>query len=402
MSKKMILVALMPLLLALPMAGEEQPDSIQVQAPAYTSLVDLKPLRMGLGVVLPMVAYDFMYYKQDVSISRMREHYTPGYKMGWDNVTQFVPLGVTWGMRLSGLEGRSASHWEALSAHAISYAVAMGTVYAGKYLTKRIRPDASNQYSFPSGHTAFAFAGATILDAEYGSRYPWLSAAGYGVATLTAVGRVLNNRHWATDVVTGAGVGIAATYIGYLLNDLMWGRGLERFELTEERENAFSWGYLMLRKGRSDLLTNIKGVYEGKLGSDVTLLVRYPMYRQIGLQMQGSLWESFNPEHAEGVQSFAVLLGADFMQGFWHGRLWVDSKVGAGYHLPIKLSKGYRGTPRTEALQLTKGGFVAQASVGLSYVLTDHMALNLAVDYTLLPKYRLKGFGGSVGLAYIF
>ncbi|MBR8730130.1 hypothetical protein IX332_001463 [Porphyromonas levii] len=77
----MILVALMPLLLALPMAGEEQPDSIQVQAPAYTSLVDLKPLRMGLGVVLPMVAYDFMYYKQDVSISRMREHYTPGYKM---------------------------------------------------------------------------------------------------------------------------------------------------------------------------------------------------------------------------------------------------------------------------------------------------------------------------------
>lgn len=398
----MILILLLSLSLVLPMAAEEQPDSVQVHAPAHTAFVDLKPLRVGLGVVLPMVAYDFMYFRQDASVARVRQHYASGHQVRWDDVTQFVPLAATWGMRLGGLEGRSSSHWEALSAHATSYALAMGAVYAGKYIFKRGRPDGSNRLSFPSGHTAFAFTGATILNAEYGSRYPWVSAAGYGVATLTGLGRVLNNRHWATDVVTGAGVGIAATYLGYLLNDLMWGRGLKRFELTNEREGYDSWGYIVLRKGRNDVLSQVEGAYEGKLGSDVTLLARYPIYRQIGLQMQGSLWENYNAETEQGLQSFAVMLGADFMQGFWDGRLWVDGKVVGGYHAPIKQSVGVRSTPRADALQLTGGGFVAQAGAGLTYILTDRMALNLGVDYTILPKYKLKGLGGSVGLAYLF
>lgn len=401
MRKKIVLSVILSILLALPLTAIEQPDSAQVRVPVHPSLVDLKPLRAGLGVMLPMVAYEMMYYKQDVSVVRVRGHYAPEHHVGWDDVTQFLPLATTWGMRIGGVEGRSSNHWEALSAHATSYALTMGTVYAGKYITKRDRPDGSNQLSFPSGHTAFAFAGATILDAEYGSRYPWLSAAGYGVATLTAVGRVLNNRHWATDVVAGAGVGIAATYVGYLLNDLMWGRGLARFELEEEREGYDSWGYLTLRKGRQDILSTV-GDYEGKLGNDMTLIARYPIYRQIGLQMQGSLWESYNAESQKGAQSFAVMLGADFMQGFWHGRLWVDGKVAGGYHAPIKQTIGLRGTPRSEAQQLTGGGFAAQASIGLHYILTNRMALNAAVDYTLLPKYKLKGFGGGVGLAYVF
>lgn len=384
------------------MTAAELADSVPVRDSAPTALVDLKPMRVGLGVVLPMVAYDMMYYKQDLSVARMREHYASEHHVGWDDYTQVLPLALTWGMRIGGVEGRSSNHWEALSAHATSYALTMGTVYAGKYITKRSRPDGSNQLSFPSGHTAFAFAGATILDAEYGARYPWLSAAGYGVATLTGLGRVLNNRHWATDVVAGAGVGIAATYVGYLLNDLMWGRGLERFELTEEREGSDSWGYLMLRKGRQDLFAEV-GEYGGnKLGSDVSLVARYPIYRQIGLQMQGTLWEAYNPEQALGVQSLAVMLGADFMQGFWHGRLWVDGKVAGGYHAPVKLSTGYRGSSRTGAAELTGGGFVAQAGVGLSYLLTDRVAFNLSVDYTMLPKYKLHGMGGGVGLAYVF
>lgn len=385
----------------MPMLAEEHADSIQVAKPEYISVVDLSPLRVGLGVVLPMVAYDFMYFRQDMSVVRMRDHYAPNHCAGWDDVTQFMPLAATWTMQLVGVQSRSENKWEALTAHAASYAIGLGTMYAGKYIVKRTRPDGGDQLSFPSGHTTSAFIAATILDAEYGSKYPWLSGIGYGIATLTGVGRVLNNRHWATDVVTGAGVGIAGTYLGYLVSDLIWGRGLKRFELEEEREGYESYGYMVLRKGRTDLLSKLLG-YKGTLGSDITLMARCPVYRQIGVRLQGGLWENYNPDNQEGINSYMAMLGADFMQGFWDGRLWVDGAVAAGYHAPFKKSVGYGDGARGEAETIMGGGFAAQASVGLSYLLTNSLALNVSADYTILPKNKIQGFGGGVGLAYVF
>lgn len=70
------------------------------------------------------------------------------------------------------------------------------------------RPDGSNNKSFPSGHTATAFMAATMLHKEYGGRSPWYSIAGYSMATVTGVSRMLNNKHWLSDVLVGAGIGI--------------------------------------------------------------------------------------------------------------------------------------------------------------------------------------------------
>ena len=53
--------------------------------------------------------------------------------------------------------------------------------------------------------------------------------AGYGVATATGVMRILNNRHWISDVMSGAGIGILSTELGYGLGDLLFKeRGLLR------------------------------------------------------------------------------------------------------------------------------------------------------------------------------
>lgn len=81
-----------------------------------------------------------------------------------------------------------------------------------------LRPDGSAYNSFPSGHTAMAFTGAAILDHEYGKQYPWIKWAGYGVATLVGISRMANNRHWASDVVGGAALGIISTDLVYWLN----------------------------------------------------------------------------------------------------------------------------------------------------------------------------------------
>ena len=83
---------------------------------------------------------------------------------------------------------------------------------------------------FLSGHTAFAFAAATILHKEYGqTRSPLYSIAGYSLATITGVGRVLNNRHWVSDVLVGAGIGIVSTDLGYFLSDvILKQKGIQR------------------------------------------------------------------------------------------------------------------------------------------------------------------------------
>jgi membrane-associated phospholipid phosphatase len=58
---------------------------------------------------------------------------------------------------------------------------------------------------------------AEFLHQEYGDKSLWISTADYGMATLVGVSRVYRNRHWVSDVVAGAGVGILSTKIIYWL-----------------------------------------------------------------------------------------------------------------------------------------------------------------------------------------
>ncbi len=69
--------------------------------------------------------------------------------------------------------------------------------------------------SFPSGHTALAFATATTLALEYKKWYitvpafAWASSVGYS--------RMRLGRHYPTDVVTGAIVGVGSGYLSHWL-----------------------------------------------------------------------------------------------------------------------------------------------------------------------------------------
>lgn len=90
-----------------------------------------------------------------------------------------------------------------------------GTVISLKSLTKVGRPDGSGFNSFPSGHTATAFVGAKFLWQEYKNVSVWYGISGYIVATGTGFFRIYNNKHWLTDVVTGAGIGILSTKEAY-------------------------------------------------------------------------------------------------------------------------------------------------------------------------------------------
>jgi len=158
------------------------------------------------------------------------------FKTEIDNYTQFFGPVMATGLKIGGVEGRS--DWgRYLASTAMSYGFMALFVNSIKYTAKEMRPDGSTRNSWPSGHTATAFVGATILHKEYGlTRSPWYSVAGYGVATATGVMRVLNNRHWVSDVLSGAGVGIMSGELAYAMSDLIFkGKGLLRGDAISER-----------------------------------------------------------------------------------------------------------------------------------------------------------------------
>mgnify|MGYP003312248757 CR=1 FL=1 len=160
-------------------------------------------------------------FNMDRDIYELRHTVMPGFHYIYDDITQYAPAAVLLGMKACGYESRS-SWGRMLVSDAFSAAIMAGAVNGIKYSVGRLRPDGSRHNSFPSGHTATAFMTATMLHQEYGWRNPWFSIGGYTAAAITGVSRICNNRHWLSDVIAGAGIGIGAVHLGYYLTDLIF------------------------------------------------------------------------------------------------------------------------------------------------------------------------------------
>lgn len=137
-------------------------------------------------------------------------------RVPYDDYTQFAPAVAVYGLDFVGIEAKHNFRDRTLIM-ATSYLIMGATVQTMKTSFGVERPDGSNNASFPSGHTATAFVGAHILFKEYKDVSPWIGVGGYAIATATGTMRVINKKHWVSDVIAGAGVGILSAEVGYLL-----------------------------------------------------------------------------------------------------------------------------------------------------------------------------------------
>lgn len=137
---------------------------------------------------------------------------------GIDDVLQYTPMAASFLLKAAGVKCRSS--WEQrLYKSGASFILCSGTTYLLKHSIHKMRPDGTDNRSFPSGHTAIAFSGATVLHKEFGKTSPWISVAGYAVATITTVDRVRRNRHHWEDVATGAAIGFLSAQASYWIVD---------------------------------------------------------------------------------------------------------------------------------------------------------------------------------------
>jgi len=131
-----------------------------------------------------------------------------------DNYSQYVPVAMVYGLNALGVQGKH-NFKDRTVIYLTSQLISGAMVLPLKHIVKEIRPDSSNNLSFPSGHTATAFSSAQFMFHEYRDSNFWLSISGYPFAIFTGAYRAINNKHWVGDVVAGAGFGILATELAY-------------------------------------------------------------------------------------------------------------------------------------------------------------------------------------------
>lgn len=167
-----------------------------------------------IGVGFIGLGSDWVKKQNSETRDELQEHQHP--KLTVDDFTQYAPLAAIYGLKLLGVKSRH-DYVDMTIITATAYLLTGISVYSLKSLTKVERPDGSSRNSFPSGHTATAFAGAHLLLREYWNTSPWIGVAGYVVASGTGFLRMYNNRHWLTDVLAGAGIGILSAEAAYWL-----------------------------------------------------------------------------------------------------------------------------------------------------------------------------------------
>ena len=144
----------------------------------------------------------------------------PFFRTKIDDYLQYAPALAAYGLDAMGIKGRN-NFRDRTMIYLLSNIMLTTTVFSVKKLSQQLRPDGSNHFSFPSGHTAEAFASAEFLYQEYKDVSPWYGVTGYVIAAITGYLRMYNNKHWLGDVVAGAGIGILSTKVAYWISPVI-------------------------------------------------------------------------------------------------------------------------------------------------------------------------------------
>ncbi len=129
-----------------------------------------------------------------------------------DNYLLFVPVAQIYLGKSFGFTPKNNFKQQTINI-AIANIMAVSVTEILKRSVKEERPDQSDDLSFPSGHTTVAFTNAALLYYEYKDSNVWYASSGFLFATATGILRIANNRHYTSDVLAGAGIGLASGLI---------------------------------------------------------------------------------------------------------------------------------------------------------------------------------------------
>lgn len=353
---------------------------------SFLSRMSQSKLFKSTYIGVPLIVGGLIEKHQDTKFRKLRNDYMPLFRRHIDDYTQYLPAAVMVGMKTAGVESRS-SWGRMLLSDAFSAALMAGAVNVLKTTTKVERPDGSNNQSFPSGHTATAFMTATMLSKEYGHKSPLISIGAYGVATATGLMRMANNKHWLSDVMVGAGIGILSTEFGYWIADLICkDRGLnvkgnrEAELFVCQQKPSFLGLYMGFNLPLSKYDIDESNVFETSTGTTIGLEGAWFLNKNVGLGGRASV---------SNLQY--IVNGTDAPDNTFK---FYSVMVGPYFNLPIanrwsigsKLVAGEVWYPKTVINNISIGnnhGFIGGTGISLNYQVQKHLAGSLFLDYNV-------------------
>ncbi|WP_338407411.1 phosphatase PAP2 family protein [uncultured Flavobacterium sp.] len=141
-----------------------------------------------------------------------RKSFGENFHTSADNYIPFVPVAQIYLGKSLGFKPKNDFYHQTINI-AIANVIMVTVIYSLKNTFGAERPDHSDNLSFPSGHTATAFTNAALLYYEYKDSDLWYASSGFLFATATGILRIANNKHYTSDVLAGAGIGLASGLI---------------------------------------------------------------------------------------------------------------------------------------------------------------------------------------------
>jgi len=213
MKNQRVYIAIILLIISCRFGYTQETDSIHISRNKTGKVIEI-------AVPATMITYGAVSLgnngirKLDFSVRAHLVEKNALWHQNWDDYLQFSPAVAAFGLKLCGVKSTHKAV-DMVILYALSNILNTGIVEGTKHLVGRERPDQSNRLSFPSGHTSTAFIAAEFLHQEYKNQSVWISIGGYSMASLVGVARIYNNKHWVSDVIAGAGIGILSTKIVY-------------------------------------------------------------------------------------------------------------------------------------------------------------------------------------------
>lgn len=303
-------------------------------------------------------------------------------------VLEFAPLVAPWVLKAAGVATRSGWGRMAVS-QGLGTAIMVGTVQGLKDGVTSWRPDGSDSHSFPSGHTAWAFMGATMAAYELGGTSGWYAFGAYTLATGIAVERVMDRHHYPTDVMAGAGIGIVSAGLGYLLGDVIFGNRQLSITGRDLRDNT-NFSFLSVKTGLNLPLGHISagGVGVERLPAlsagfrgGWAISDRWGMMAELEL-LSTPLILNTNPErtYVKNLSALGLIAGPTFTLPMSRRvSLTADAAVGYRKNFALKVDDN--------ALQASPGTPVGKVDIGCVVRFAPRFSARASVGYEI-SHYR--------------
>ncbi|MEE1963934.1 phosphatase PAP2 family protein [Allomuricauda taeanensis] len=209
--KKLKSIILFFVLIQTQISAQERADSIHNRPLINKEVVRRSVLPLSL--ITTGVVISGSHFEKNIKKKLRGGEGVIDYAIPVDDLMQYVPIAQIYIADVLGIKAKN--HWFDQTKYLIiSNVITAALTHGAKFAINKERPNGSS-YAFPSGHSSFSFANATVLYEEFHDTAPGFACSGYVLTSMVGSLRVINNKHWVSDVLAGAGLGILVTRLVY-------------------------------------------------------------------------------------------------------------------------------------------------------------------------------------------